>query len=395
MKEKEKFLKFDLLAKKNILEKDKVLIISAGPSIDNYMKWISKYQDKFIVIAVDVIVRKLEKNGIVPDIVISIDPSPECAKFITTQDPNYLKNCAFIFLSQQASETVDIVKDKSYYFSQVIPLRRELGWLGSVANVGTFSFQTAVHLGAKELYLIGSDAAFNQETGKHYGDDIIDDDSLDNNVLDDDLLEESDLISSDDVIEVKGNLRDTVKTNRLLMDFLDSYQTSIFAFKGYREFKAYNLSDGALIEGIEPLSYEKINKKVNDFETVDINIIKAVSSISVIVEDLHYEDDIKILNNIITRMKKFQKIKISSRNNFLEEKLAVMVWILEKSKKLSTSVFGDLFLHYTELVDIYVNFILNIKQKDIHNKESISKINLMWSTGVLSVIKDMKNSVKK
>lgn len=390
MKQKDKFLKYSLLMEKQILKDKKVLIISAGPSVDNYLNFIKEHQDKFIIICVDVIVRKLEKNSIVPDIIVSIDPHDLCADYITTKNPKYLDNTSFIFLSQQSKKVLEYVKGKNYYFSQVSPLIEELGWLGTVSNVGSFSFKMALHLGALEIYLIGCDAAFHQETGSQYSNDVLDTPA--NKIENEPGGKNS--ITSQDVIEVKGNLRDIIKTNRQLITFKEQLDNIIYSFKDIEKYTAYNLSDGVYIEGLIPLTQEELTKNISKFQKVTKNMTKELSSVSIIIDNLDYKEDIKILNRIISKVKKYQKIKLSSKDHFLDEKLGLMIWILTQSKELSTGVFGNIFLHYTELADTYINFLLNIKQHNLHTKESIAKINTMWSDGVLVVMKDIKKAIK-
>ena len=388
LKDEKPFLDFDLIREKKILQDKKVLIISAGPSLDNYVTWIKEHQDKFFIICVDVIVRKLEKNGIVPDIIVSIDPSDLCADYVTTKDPDYLNNSVFILLSQQGKKIMEVIKDKKYYFSQVLYLVKELGFLGSSENVGNFSFEIAIHLGATELYLIGCDAAFNQETGAEYAGDILPKMNPLNEQID------KDTITFNDVIEVDGNFRDKVTTNRNLLKFKESYDRSIHNFESIYEYTAYNLSDGVHIDGFTPLSYEEISQKIETFKINDINIHNELSSISRVIQDLDYEHDIKILTSIITRTKKFQKLKLLSKDDFLEKKLDFMIWILTQCKKMSVDIFANIFLKYTELIDIYINFLLNLKQQNLYSKVALKEISLMWSTGLISLIKDIKKAIK-
>lgn len=389
---KHDFIDVKKLEKNRILADKPVLLVSAGPSVDNYIEWIKENQDKFIIVCVDVITRKLEKHSIVPDIVVSIDPLPICADFMTTDDPDYLKNSAFVFLSQQAPKVLELVKDKKFYFSQVINLLPELGYLGTVPNVGTFAFNMTIHLGATEVYLVGNDAAFNQETGDRYSKDS----SFElNDSVHEHMHMDDNTISNYDILEVEGNLREKVQTNRELLTFKDTYEQSIQSFKNVYKYKAYNLSDGVLIDGLEPLSREGMDKKLASFKEKTIDIHELMDSISTVPERLHIEDDIKILNGVITRVKKYQKQKVSSKDDFLAKKLDLMIWILEQCKKTDVTVVGDMFLLYTELVDIYVNFTLNLRQKDLHTNEVLNKISRMWSDGVISVFKDIKKSLKK
>jgi hypothetical protein len=389
VKIKSKFIDTQLVLDQKILKDQQVLIIAAGPSLDNYIDWIEEHQDKFTIVCVDVILRKLEKHNIVPDIVVSIDPSEMCAKYLTTEDPEFLKDSTIVFLSQQEKSVLKIVKDKKFYVAQSIVLFEELGFLGTVNNVGTYSFMIATHFGANNIYTIGTDAAFDQETGSRYSKDSsytqTENISLENN--------SNNIVSTTDVIEVAGNLREIVKTNRSLLTFKESFEGTFYNLKNHYEFKVYNLSDGVKLEGFEPMTYKEINNKVESFKNKDVNIQAQMDSISRVMDMPDFDNDIKILNRILSKVKKHKNIKIKNRDDFLEKKLDIMLWILEQSKTMSSSLFGNIFLLYTELADIYINFVLNLKDKNIDNIDNLKKINNIWIDGIISVLKDIKKAV--
>lgn len=389
IKDKSRFLDVDLIHEKNILKGEKVLLISAGPSLDNYIDWIEEHQDKFVIICVDVILRKLEKHRIKPDIVVSIDPSELCAKYLTTENPKYLDNSSIIFLSQQHPDVLEVVKGKHYAFSQSMPLISRIGWLGSVPNVGTFSFKLAVHFGADELYTIGTDAAFNQETGSRYAEN-----SSYTQVENLHMTKaEGDLVSMYDILEIKGNLRENVKTNRSLLPFKESFEITKYELESFYKFKVFNLSDGVYIEGFNPLKYEQIHERIKYFSKKEFDVQKEIDSVSEVLEIPDYENDIKIINRIINKVNKYKELKIDSRDDLLQKKLDIMLWILEQSKEMTSAMFGNIFLQYIELSDTYINFLLNLRQKDLYAKESLVKINIMWSLGVVEVFKEIKKAI--
>ena len=392
---KDRFLDVTKMQKELILKGKKVLIVAADPSHDGYIKWLEENQDKFIIIAVDVIVRKLEKYNIIPDIVVSIDPSHLCGEFLTTKDSSFLDNTGILLLSQQAPEAMEVLKDKHYYFSQVIPLIPELGYLGSRPNVGTFSLELSIYLGATEVYVIGSDAAFEQNTGNRYSDGTLETQKFEK--IDDDVVDNDSSVSLADIIEVKGNLRDTVKSNRDLLGFKNDYESAMITFNANKELKltVYNLSDGAYIDGMEPCTKDELIDKIKDEEVKKHNITEQLDNISVIIEKLENEKDIKILNSIIGRIKKFQKIKMTSKDHFLQNKLDVMIWILEQTKLMHSTIHSGFFLEFTSLVDIYINYFLNLKQKDLHKKEEINKLSQMWAKGALVMFKDIKSALSQ
>ena len=373
----------------NILKNKNVLVIAAGPSLDNYIEFIKKYQNKFIIICVDVIVKKLEINNIKPNIVVSIDPSNLCADYLTCKDESYLDDSLIVFLSQQHEDTIKVVKGKNYIFSQSINFINEIGTLGSVNNVGTFSFKLAVHFGAKKIFTIGNDCAFNQETGSRYAKDsscIINDDII---------IKNNDSISKDDVIEVKGNLQDIVKTNRDLYNFKSTFESTSHELNAhYKNINVYNLSNGVYINNFEPMSYDKMNELSEKFDEISFDANEEKLKIAIQLETKNYENDIAILTKIINKVNKSKKQSFKNKNMFLENKLELMVHILEQNKTMSSVVYGDMFLIYTELVDIYMNFLLNLKEKDLYTSKNLQKLNVIWSNGVINVLKQMKDIIK-
>lgn len=388
-----KFLDFDLMLEKSILKDKPVLLIAAGPSLDEYTDWIKNNQNNFTIICVDVILRKLEKLSIVPDIVVSIDPSYLCAKYLTTDNPNFLQNSAVILLSQQHDDVIQLLKQNNTFISQSIPLFPKMGFLGSASNVGTVSYMIAVHLGATEIYTIGNDAAFNQQTGNRYAEDSS---CLQNEALD--LVQEkSNIISYYDVIEVKGNLQATVKTNRSLLVFKDSFESMTNELKRFYEYDTYNLSNGVYIDNFIPMTKNELENRVSKFKTSNIDIISLLNSVSSIIQtkDMDFKSDLNRFINILNRVKKHKKLRIKNKNEYLEQKIAIIIWILEQSKTLKLGIFGNIFLMYTELVDIYINFYLNIKnQPELFDEKHLTNLNEAWSNGAINFINEFIAIVK-
>lgn len=387
-KNKYRFFQKDLVFKSKPLKDKKVLLISAGPSLDKELNWIRENQNKFIIICVDVILRKLEKNQIIPDIVFSIDPSYLCAKYLTCENKEFLKNSAIVFLSQQHEETLNATKGLNIYFSQVLFLSHKLGYSFSLSNVGIFSFAFSLFLGGNELYTIGNDAAFNQETGSRYAEDssykqkeiLIFEENNDKNIKQ---------ISQEDIVEVRGNLREIIKSNRNLLNFKYDYETYLHGVDK-SNIKLYNLSDGAYIDGLTPISSLDVDLK--DVDNKVFNAKEIFDSITIDdIDDIDFEEDIKIINNIVQKLKKTKKLKIKEKNDFLQNKLDITIWILEQSKKTKLELFGNLFLKYINMIDIYVNFALNLKQKDLHTKDNLEKIMTYWCDNSIEFFKEIKD----
>jgi hypothetical protein len=392
IKNKEYFIDTRKMDENKIFKDKKVLIIAAGPSLDNYIDFIQKNQDKFIIICVDVILRKLEKNKIKPNVVVTIDPSHLCAKYLTCDDKDYLNDSLIVCLAQQHEKTIEVIKGKDYIFSQTLELIKEIGTLGSVNNVGTFSYKVAVHFGASEIYTIGNDAAFDQETGSRYSSDS-------SHTQKEDLSENNtgNTVSTYDVLEMEGNLRDKIKTNRSLLSFKDSFENeygALVSYYGKDSHKVYNLSDGVKIKNFIPMKYEEIESIIEKSPKIIFDPKLSKEQIGIIPENIDFEEDIRLLTRMINKTNKRKLLKINNKDNFLELKLEFMIYLLEESKKSERNVIGNMFLLYTELVDIYINFLINLKQKNLYTKENLKKIHIIWLDGVKQLFKDLKDVFK-
>ncbi len=393
IKNREYFIDTKKMYENKILKNKKVLLIAAGPSLDNYIKFIQENQDKFIIVCVDVILRKLEKNNIKPNIVVTIDPSHLCAKYLTCDDKNYLNDSLIVCLAQQHEKTIDVLKGKDYIFSQTVELIKDIGMLGSVNNVGTFSYMISVHFGATEIYTIGNDAAFDQKTGSRYSSDSshIQTETIES------LNNDNDTVSTYDVLELEGNLRDKIKTNRSLLSFKASFEdTYINLINTYGEdsHKVYNLSDGVLIKNFIPMKFDEINNIIKNIGKIEFDAKREKKLIGIIPANVDFKEDQKLLSRLINKTNKRKILKINNKNEFLDLKLEFMIYLLEESKKSDKNVIGNIFLLYTELVDIYINFLINLKQNNLYTKENLKKIYLIWLDGVKQVFKDLKEAIQ-
>ncbi|RXJ93831.1 hypothetical protein CRV00_09175 [Malaciobacter molluscorum] len=387
------FLKSDLMIRKKPLKDKKVLIISAGPSIDKNIEWIQKNQHKFVIICVDLILRKLERYNIKPDIITSIDPKEVIKDFFKLKNKDFIRDSSIIFLSQQNEEVIKEVENLNFYFVQPMIISDEPGFNIGVSNVGTFSFSISLFLGANEIYLAGSDAAFNQDTGSRYSDD--DTKILIDRIENDKNLQDNGIVSDSDVIEVKGNLKDTVKTNIELLRFKESYETFIREFNELNldfSFTTYNLSDGVYIEGFTPKDFTTINVKSFPNKSFSKNLIDEISSP---LTSLDFGNDLVTINSIIQRVKKFSNAKMKSKDEFIQNKIDLMIWILKQLNNLSKPIFKVIFLKFTDLIDVYINYSLHIKQKDLHSKEFIDNLKKFWSNTLISLLKNIKEDVLK
>lgn len=141
------------------------VIVSAGPSLDKNIKELKEAKNKAFIIATDSAIRPLLKNGIKPDVAVTVDPHKPPALF---SDSRALTVPMVVcYVSNKYLWTVH--RGKRFYFSEgnkfVNDIYKKYGKFllpaldtgGSVAN-NCYSF--AKYLGFRKIILIGQDLGY-------------------------------------------------------------------------------------------------------------------------------------------------------------------------------------------------------------------------------------------
>lgn len=141
------------------------VLVSAGPSLDKNVKLLERYKGRAFIIAVDAALNTLRKNGIVPDLMITMDPKFERITALSDDEYNNLpmivnpisgykllnSHVGRKFFDVQQDNLVELLVERA---SKPLPI---LGTGGSVAN-SAFSFLE--YAGFKTIILIGQDLAY-------------------------------------------------------------------------------------------------------------------------------------------------------------------------------------------------------------------------------------------
>jgi hypothetical protein len=258
--EEYRFLNVSNYFQNSLFDEKPVLLLAAGPSLQKNIDWVKENHDKFIIIAVFMILPVLQKEGIEPDIVIHIDEQREPIQRVLEQVDlhKYTTESLFIF-----SPGIDIewfqeydLKDRSFMLEDRTHYKKDHGFL-QAASVGETAYALSLIFNAKEIYLLGLDLAFDIESGKSHIDGHGGSMSMKNSSKNVSLRET--------FFHVKGNFTDEVVTNPLF------YESILYANSFTKELKkpdqkVYNLSDGAYLEGILPVKTDEIDIR---FEKID------------------------------------------------------------------------------------------------------------------------------
>lgn len=376
-KNQEKFL--DVSQRhKNIKDIDKpIMIIASGPSIQNQGEWISKNQDKFIIVSILSALKFCNKYDIRPDLVIQVDEFEHAMnKALENLDSiDFLNNSIFILSSIVDPRIIEKFKKNIKYFFQSMYVKhhKEFGEITS-PSVGEIIYKILLLFGFKEIYLMGIDLAIDAKTHKTHEDEHEYSQVLSSEYT---MSDESFKIDKS-TFKVKGNFLDNVLTTSI-------FSTSIHHFnkintnikQSYQN--VYNTSNGALLEGCIPTKIEDI--KIKDFSSINKkDILKSLNiSLSNISESSLNQNNINILKQKLQRAYEIKKnvdnynqIKnYSNQRQYLTNLINLIVQLKENDE---TDELPKILTYYFSYTSHYIIYFFNIKEVTNH-KRHIKKIN--------------------
>lgn len=145
------------------------IVLAAGPSLSNHIKWIKKHRDKFIVLAVSRISARLIKENIVPDIIFTVDSYD--ISFTVSREMFLFKNPPILINSFHASSLITSQwHGQQFYLKDLLPWSSTLNETNIEAlgpTVTNTALYTAIEMGFKHIYLLGVDLCFSQTGESH------------------------------------------------------------------------------------------------------------------------------------------------------------------------------------------------------------------------------------
>lgn len=226
------------------------IVVSAGPSLDKNIKDMVQNMDKVkkcFVIASNRTFSTLLKNGIKPDLVVSIDPSD--AMYDMMKD-SLNEDTPLLYYEYSNRYLLKHYKGEKIYISSVFSrIIKEMGKFEGLSQGGSVAHtcvSMANLLGCNPIILVGQDLAYTYD--KHHSDnatfgvDKAINTNLANNFVDD----------------VFGN---KVRTTNTLCVFKDSMEYHIEQYKSARNVEFINASYGADIKGAPHEDLSQVFKK--------------------------------------------------------------------------------------------------------------------------------------
>lgn len=142
----------------------KVVIVGAGPSVDDELEAMRRYRNEITILAVGHIARKLLKEGIEPDAVVITDPQEHMYGQIegleTKQIPLFLLSTASAGILKYYKGPVYLVYQEGYKPAEEIAAHFNYPVFQTGGSVSTLALDIAIQFGAEKIILVGLDMAY-------------------------------------------------------------------------------------------------------------------------------------------------------------------------------------------------------------------------------------------
>ncbi|MEN5387983.1 6-hydroxymethylpterin diphosphokinase MptE-like protein [Aliarcobacter skirrowii] len=363
-----------------------ILYIAAGPSLDDNLEWIKQNQNKFFIVTIGSVYKKLLYAGVKVDLVTTVDEQKWLKR---RQFPDEImekidSNTSFLASSFTTSKTLEALKNKNLFIFETYEAFFTDNYCFDGFSIGELTIDIILQLNAKNIYLVGLDLALNQKTGETHSSEAA------SGVSKIDINKErvDEKLSDKSIVKVKGNMKKEVKTIEFYYGSIKEVEKKIV--KKEKDVSIYNLSqNGAFFEGTIPLNIDEI--EINNLKNIDkksLNFKNILNNFSqIFLNNLEKEEqskNIEFINNITINHLNLIKEKDFSNYDELNTELISLIQNIEKQKILPLY---KVLLNYYEIVVPYLNYHFNdIKINQEYKK--VNKIKSIFSSQIENLIND-------
>lgn len=251
-----------------------VFIVASGPSLDNDLPFLRKYQDKAIIIACGTALDVLYHAGIYPDFYANTERTPEIRQSLDVlPDERFFED--IILLSSDVCHPFTVSKfkntalfgkaDETVYkiVSENFAEYRSIQYITNMNPlVGNMGIAGALFLGFRKLYLFGVDCGKISQNGKIHSTLL----SLYNQHG---CSDTTDRFSTS--FEVEGNFNKVCSSNALFQFSLRKIEEvlDIFLKKKSSLVECFNCSDGCKIKNTIPVHSAELDSKFETIKNID------------------------------------------------------------------------------------------------------------------------------
>lgn len=261
------FLSRSVSVEKTAFEERPFLLLGAGPSLQKNMELLKKKKKSFVIVAISATLKILEKEGVVPDIVIHLDAFDASLKHFELDSIEFIRDSVCIFSAKTSPIiTLRLDKENIFFFEDSTRYKKD-SFRPSASCVGSMSYQILLYLKVKSIYLLGLDLAIDSHTGKTHSDGHIYAKTLD---INSDAYKEEQMEYKKHLIEVDGNRSEKVKTTPHFKTSIDTINLSTQMIKGESQ-SVMNFGDGAMFRGVNPEAIESFSAETLHFKSDELH----------------------------------------------------------------------------------------------------------------------------
>lgn len=251
------FLQKGVSFKNSFFEDKPFLLLGAGPSLQKNMDLLQKRKDSFVVVAVSATLKLLEKENIVPDIIVHLDAFEASLKHFELNSIEFIQNSICIFSAKTHPLISLRLKRENIFFYEDFTKYIKNSFRPSASCVGSMAYQILLYLKVKNIYLLGLDLAVDAQTGKTHSDGHVYAKTLD---LKGSAYKEEEIEYKKHLIEIEGNRGINVKTTPHFKTSIDTINLSTQMLKEESQ-TVVNLGDGAAFYDVSSENFENIEIK--------------------------------------------------------------------------------------------------------------------------------------
>lgn len=300
-----------LLKNRSVSQEDAqvpVFIIGNGPSLDEAIPYIKRFQEKALLVSCGTSISALHKAGIKPDIYVAVERTKSVPDFIRLiNDSSYLRDILFLSVDVIHPDCHEFFERMGVGFKPNEPMYPLLlaNCKGiddfSVINfvnplVGNIGVSMPVTLGFRRIYMFGLDNGYKDLDHHHSKHSAYYD--KDGNPI----HGWSQHLAKSGGFLVPANFGGEVIANRY---FAVSARVMESLLKYHGDVKCFNCSDGALVKGAEPLPLESLaisSQAVNKKRIIDFVYETMFKQLPVESDDLQGLLDVTSFNHIVDKM---------------------------------------------------------------------------------------------
>ena len=146
------------------------VLLGVGPSLDDVLPWVVANRDKIVLLVVSRAARRLREEGVVPDLIFSIDPT-DYSFDVSREMLHFWPDSVFFYGHHTALPLLAQWPGRAFYLGKRFPWETPLNqgaFLLIGPTVTQMAIKAAIDLGFSRVLMGGVDLCFNQE-GYVYG----------------------------------------------------------------------------------------------------------------------------------------------------------------------------------------------------------------------------------